>query len=309
MKQYKFLFNLFYLLGLCPFYISKDNEEQESAKFPRFFITRTLLITIATLSTYAYVFIAEQETAQPTRVEISYVTSTLAVGTITLDYLVLKVLLMIKYKIHRDLFYELLSIKDILRLNSAQLIRKDNQSERSRSWKWISIETVIKSICLLLIPLILLGSSGIATVLATASFFAMFYTILYQFIYSRVYLVILNESIDGYLNLIEIKPNSRPLSIVDALKGIYGGLSLYNRVFKFHNLIVIKCAFVILVMLLYFATILMAISWLAMFLVLPIALHIGYDVTALITLCHKTTGKINKIKKSTTNVSNSLDQW
>lgn len=225
MEQYKNLFNFLNFLGLCPFSIVQSKGDFEG-KTSKYFVLITVVSTTVSFLMFAYTFFFSGDDSTIPRIEISYVTSILAVSTITLDYFLLQALL-----------------------------------------------------------LLLL-------------FFIMLYTILYQFIYNRLFLVVLNEAVEQSLLLVK-DPVSRldPAEIVEITRRFYKCIALYNSVFKYQNLILLKCAFMILLIMFYFTVVLvMAVDFLSVLPFVLVILHFGFDVTSLITLCDETARKVKHVK-------------
>lgn len=298
MEKYKSLFNVFYVLGQCPFYITKDGESGFQVKFPKYFVPRTFLRTSFWLGIYLYIYIA-QETSVQTRIEISYVTSVLAVGTISLDFLLLNLILLFQYPKQKDLLYELLKIQTLVnQLEKFQFKGVLNEKRINRPKKLITLELAIKSTYLFLAPVLILADEGIHPFLTISPFLVLLYSILYQSIYNRLFLVLLQEPIDRYCQIIDRQSSLITSPVVLRMTHTFcRGIQSYNQVFKFHNLIIVKCYFVILVMLFYFSTVMMAVNFLGMFLFLLPSLHLVFDMFKLMGMCHRISRKIVRIKR------------
>lgn len=294
MEQYKNLFNFLNFLGLCPFSIVQSKGDFEG-KTSKYFVLITVVSTTVSFLMFAYTFFFSGDDSTIPRIEISYVTSILAVSTITLDYFLLQALLLLTYKRHGKLFCELMAIDQHIRRRKL----RDMQRKILRKRKLLFIEIIIKSLyLLLLIPVLLFVILDLKTALGSFSFFIMLYTILYQFIYNRLFLVVLNEAVDQSLLLVK-DPVSRldPAEIVEITRRFYKCIALYNSVFKYQNLILLKCAFMILLIMFYFTVVLvMAVDFLSVLPFVLVILHFGFDVTSLITLCDETARKVKHVK-------------
>lgn len=294
MRQYKTLLSFFNFIGLCPFSVIKSEEDFE-ARPSKYLAIKTVLKTTVSFAIFAYSFFAGSDSAIPGRIEISYVTSILAVGTITLDYFLLQALLLYTCDGHRKLYYDLMAFDKHTRERNSH---GNVHQQVNRRRKLLSIEIIIKSLFLFSLTMILFVTTDINAAIGTFAFLIMLYTILFQFIYNRLFLVIMNEAVDQSLPYIE-HPVSRltPAEIVEITRRFYKCIALYNRVFKYQNLILLKCAFLILLIMFYFTVVLvMAVDFLSGFAFVLVILHFGYDVTSLIRLCEETIRKVKLIK-------------
>lgn len=295
-QRYRRVFNFFFIIGVCPFIITKDNE----VKVPRFFVSLTVIKVGLLLAAYLYtMFGFPEDSIIGTRISVSILTISLAVFTISVDFILLQFLVIMKYKKQRELLLQLLSLGDVIKRITgpgAENEEKQIHGPMKNAFR----ETRIKSLYLLPIPIIVsILFRDLRTSLITFSFLTMFYAVLYQSIYNRLFLVILNESIDRYLLHIKAHHHClRPMDIVGATKSFHRAIVSYNGTFKHQNLILIECSFIVLLLCSYITSIALTESGVLFGIAfLPILSHVGYDFIMLIWTSHSTTANIRMIKR------------
>lgn len=287
------VFNYLFLLGVCPFYI----------RSPQLFVSRSfstaavLKITFGLAACGFTLYTGREFVFKPARIDVSFLTMISCITTVVIDFLLLQILLLAKHETQAALFLELLGIERSMDVLLGPVTDpKRVYSTRKRTTR----EIVAKSIILFPIPVIpCVLFPELANILMILSFFVMFYSVLFQFMHNRLFLVILNLSVDRYIIHIENDENLLPPEIiVKCVREFHGAIVTYNRTFRYQNMILAHCAFMVLLLFIYVATILgTKYDFSVSFLFLPAFLLIGHDIGSLVGLCSVTTGKLEQIKR------------
>lgn len=295
MHRFKNIFNYFFILGVCPFYI-----QQNQVKVSRFYSAVTTIKTFFFFAAYIYtIFVYSDYFTHPDRVDVSFLAIVLGVVTIALDFIFLEICLIVKQKAQKDLFLKYTFIKETVERLAGSLSATE-KSRIERNWRRTTHEITVKSIYLIPIPIVAasLISSDIHVILCVVSFVAMLYSILFQFIHNRLFLIIFYESLELYHTLIKATVSSLPPEmIVKIIRQFHEGIRSYNKTFKFQNLVLIQTAFVTLLLLLYVATAMLTKIGPSVSLALaPAIIQISHDVGIFIYTCHSINSKIKAIK-------------
>lgn len=269
-------------MGLSPFYIPK-----EIPKTPRFFALICFIRTTYTLSSYLYLYFVDGlAAALPTRIEISLITSLIALMTVIVDYFLLQLLLLVNHSRKGRLLLQIFALKE-------KIYALEEIKEKRRRWKLISIELTIK-MTIFIISMIALIIVGVDLIVATFSFSMMVNSIILQFAFNRIYLDIISDSLEKYLKLFK----GRNFVVVEILKDISNCIRGFEKEFKIQNLILIKFSFVITLLFTYYATVLViAFNWIASIIFFPIIAHTVYDLTIFVRVCHNIQLNIDRIKQ------------
>lgn len=297
MNRLENIFNYFFLLGLCPFKF-KSHE----ITVPRFYVVVVAIKFIfGVLASCFTIYTVRGYLFRPKRLDVSFLTMVTTIGTILIDYLVLQILLMNKIKLQEKLLRELFRIQRIMDVVIGPVA---DEAERKKVYSIVNIikvEVILKSILFSPIPgIICYFYDNLEDIVIIFSFFAMLYSILFLFVHNRIFLVLLNQSIDRYVLYIEDEENPvlPPEIIIKCIREFHDFIGAYNRTFRYQNMILAQCAFMILLLLFYMAAAIggnyhFGVS--AMF--IPAIFVIGYDIGMLVWYCHTTNTKLDQIRR------------
>lgn len=288
------VFNYFFLLGVSPFYI-RSPQLIVSRSFSAAAVLKLIFGLAACLFT---LYTGREFVFKPSRIDVSFLTMISAISTVAIDFLLLQILLLAKNETQATLLLELRAIE---RSMDVLLGPVTDQQRVFSTLKRTTREIILKSVILFSIPLIPCALfPELAYVLIICSFFIMFYSVLFQFMHNRLFLVYLNQSIDRYMIYIENDANP-PLTsqiIVKCVRAFHGSIVTYNRTFRYQNMILAHCAFMVLLLFIYIATILgTKYDFSVSFLFLPGFILMGHDLGRLVWLCSVTASKLEQIKR------------
>lgn len=295
MLRFKRLFNFFFLIGVCPFFI----KNSDMVSVPWTCSAAAGIRVMALYGIYAYIGFPFLLLFQNLRIDVSLLTTSMNLILLPIDFLILQLLLIWSREAQAKLLIQLIAIKKMIK----RITRNGQYEEFSklnRSWKRAQIEAIIKSIYYFFIPFIIPRfTSDLNIIILATSILAMFYIVLFQFIHNRLFLTILIEAIDRYLIWIGgPNPKLSPTTMVHVIRQLHDAITSYNRTFKYHNMVLIQCGFTVLLMMAYLMTISSTkFGVLVSLLFSPVFLQVLHDVGHLIWNCNAIIEKIKEIKR------------